>query len=332
MNQKRRTYKINTDGKSYQIHDSPFYKLLSKNKLLSVLCISKEQLITILSSDLNYNVFSQVGKTGKARTIEHPINSVDKLHTRIASLLCRIETPQFMHSGVKGHSHVTNARAHLGSHKTLTTDIKSFFPSTKKAMVFHFFHKRMQCSPDVADILARITTFESHIPTGSRISMPLAFWANMDMFFELERLAKSHNVIMTVYVDDLTFSGKEVNNLFKSTVNKIISKHGHIMHPKKTVLYQHDDVKVITGVVLKNNSVTIKNQQHANIHADMDLWKVVRDDLFVPSSLRNRLLGRLNSLSVISPNLKDKARSINYYKRKSKETKIQLKVATATAV
>ncbi|SQH76927.1 putative Reverse transcriptase (RNA-dependent DNA polymerase) [Shewanella benthica] len=325
MSQQRRKYKINTNGKSYQIHDSPFYKLSSKKKLLSVLCITKEQLQSVLSNELNYNVFSQVGKTGKPRKIEHPINSVDKIHTRIASLLCRISQPEFMHSGVKGFSHVTNAKAHLGSHKTLTTDIKSFFPSTKKSMVFHFFYKRMKCSPDVADIMARITTFESHIPTGSRISMPLAFWANMDMFFELEKLAKLHNAIMTVYVDDLTFSGKAVNNLFKSIVKKIISKHGHIMHPKKTILYQHDDVKVITGVVLKNDSIAIKNQQHANIHADMIFWKIVRDDLFVPQGLKNRLLGRLNSLSVIAPSLKDKARSINNYKRKSKKSRVENK-------
>lgn len=176
----------------------------------------------------------------------------------------------------------------------------------------------MKCSPDVADILARITTFEGHIPTGSRISMPLAFWANMDMFFELENFAKLHNIIMTVYVDDLTFSGEAVNKLFKSTVNKIVSKHGHVMHPKKTILYQPNDVKIITGVVVKNDTISIKNQQHANIHADMNMWKMVRDDIFVPTSLRSRLLGRLNSLSVISPNLRDKARSIGNYKRKSK--------------
>ncbi|MBF4355323.1 RNA-directed DNA polymerase, partial [Vibrio anguillarum] len=93
-------------------------------------------------------------------------------------------------------------------------------------------------SPDIADILADICTCHNHIPTGSRISMPLAYWANCRMFEELESISGKHNVTMTVYVDDLTFSGEKVNRQLKSLVKKIISKHGHTMHPKKTKLYQ----------------------------------------------------------------------------------------------
>lgn len=315
MSRKKLKLKINVDGKSYKIIDSPFYKLIRKSKLLSILCISSDDLNFLRRSTERYNVFSQKGNGDKERVIEHPREKLDMVHTRIASLICRIENPQFLHSGLKGRSHITNAKTHSKNGKVLTTDVKAFFPSTSRDMIFKFFYKTMKCSSNVADILADICSINGHLPTGSRISMPLAFWVNSEMFFELKRLSDLHDVCMTVYVDDVTFSGSAISQLFVSTAKNIISRHGHTMHPKKTVLYKHDDVKVITGVVLNGEKLSIKNQQHKKIHEDILLWKIVRDN-YVPAGLKNRLLGRLNSLSVVEPRLKDKALSIKHYQPK----------------
>jgi hypothetical protein len=318
MTRKTLKLKINTSGKSYLLTDSPFYKLKTKKKLASLLCLDFKELSALLgSSSQNYNEFTQTSDTGKERVIEHPKPQLEKLHTRIASLLCRIKLPDFIHSGKKGRSHLTNARVHIGFHKVLTTDVRSFFPSTKRNMVFSFFHSKLLCSPDVANLLTDICTYNGHIPTGSRISMPLAFWANADMFFELERLATMHQAKISVYVDDVTFSGDAVNRLFTSTVKNIVSRHGHQVHPNKTVLYKSSDVKIITGLVIKGNDIFIQNKQHAKIHVDMMSWKVIRDEgkdfKMVTKGLKGRLLGRLNSLSIIEPRLKDKARSIKGY-------------------
>ncbi|MBS0043358.1 RNA-directed DNA polymerase [Shewanella sp. M16] len=313
MTRKKLRLKINTAGKSYRLHDSPFYKLIKQSRLLSILCITSEELSYLRYSPERYNVFIQKGNNEKERVIEHPREKLEKVHTRIASLMCRIEPPPFLHSGMKGLSHITNAQSHSTNSKVLTTDIKSFFPSTTREMIFRFFYKTLKCSSNVADILADICSVNGHLPTGSRISMPLAFWVNAEMFFELEKLSNMHDVCMTVYVDDVTFSGVTINKLFTKTVKSIISRHGHLMHPRKTVLYKGDDTKVITGVVLSGSKIAIKNQQHKKIHEDILLWKVVRDK-YVPASLKNRLLGRLNSLSVVEPRLKDKARSIKNYK------------------
>jgi hypothetical protein len=39
---------------------------------------------------------------------------------------------------------------------------------------------------------------------------------------------------MSVYVDDITFSGESINRLFLTTVKKIILSNGHFAHPEKT--------------------------------------------------------------------------------------------------
>ncbi|MBL4911448.1 MAG: RNA-directed DNA polymerase [Alteromonadaceae bacterium] len=305
---------MKTLNKAYEISDSPLYKLTTKRKLAALLLLEPVTLNALIKNTDNYNVFEQVNSNGKKRIIEHPNLELDKVHTRIASLLCRIKIPDFVHSGRAKHSHITNARIHIGHHKVLTTDIRSFFPSTSRTHLFNFFNRKMKCSSDVSDILSKICTYNEHLPTGSRISMPLALWANIGMFLELEKIAVKHDIKMSVYVDDITFSGDKLNKLFISTIKRIVERHGHIIHPVKTVLYAKDDAKVITGVILKDGKQFVKNEQHRNVYQDIEQWKILKDTPYMPETLKNRLLGRLNSLSAIEPKFKDKARSIRNHK------------------
>lgn len=310
MKIKHNKLKIIRKGKSYALKDSPLYKITSKKKLLSILSQASITISDLTKAIGDYSIFIDTKNPLKPRTIEKPNKSLDIYQSRIASLLCRIESPDFIHSGTKKRSHVTNAKIHLANENTFTTDIKSFFPSTPIEKVFSFFYSVMKCEPDVADLLAKLCTCNGHIPTGSRISMPMSFWANEKMFRELQNLSIQHNVTMTLYVDDITFTGSNVNKIFSNTVKKIITRHGHIMHPKKSILYPKGSVKVITGVVIRNGTALAKNEQHKNLYQDIELLKGFSGKLSPPEKLIDRTLGRINSLSVIESRYKDKARSL----------------------
>lgn len=307
---KGKKLKLQTKDKSYRIEDSVFYKLSSKKNLARILFVELSEL-SRLQEDSNYTIF-KTGKDGKKkRLIECPKYNLDKIHTRIASLLCRIKSPEYLHSGVKHRSNVSNADSHKGKHAIFTTDITSFFPSTTKQQVFNFFFKRMKCSSDVADILANICTFRKHIPTGSRISMPLAFWANVEMFENLYAFAKSKSINMTLYVDDLTFSGSAVNRSFAYNVKKIISRFGHSAHPEKSKLYSDTQQKLITGVIVGLDGIQVRNKLLKNIHEDFRGWKQLKDlKLTDISSIEPRLIGRLNAAACIDKRYKDKLRSL----------------------
>lgn len=307
--------KIKTLGKCYQIERSPFYKLTSKNTLSKLLGVSLEEITRLLEDPDKYHEFEDRTNSDKPRAIQKPRKPLDSVQSRIASLLCRISVPDYLESGRKGHSHVTNARAHLSAdgapQKILTTDIRRFFPSTTYKMVYDFFRSCLKCSQTVSDILSKICTCRGFVPTGSRISMPIAYWANYSMFSELEKLCHLHGVKMSVYVDDLTFSGGNINDLFLTCVRKIITRHGHEPHPKKTRIYKKDDVKVITGVALTENGVSATNTQHLKLFQEIEAWKAIRD---IPDAseakIVKRLIGRLNSLAIIDFRFRDKARSI----------------------
>lgn len=314
MSQKRQKFKISTRGKTYDLSQSPLYKLNSKKKLADILFITLPELKQLAVNQGNYSVFTLTGKNGKSRIIEHPNERLDQVHTRIASLICRLESPSYIESGLKGKSHISNAKVHLESRELFTSDIRSFFSSTSRIKVFNFFYAKLKCSPDVADILSKLCTYDDHVPTGSRISMPLAVWANVDLFDELLLLALQSELKFSVYVDDITFSGNVLPAKFENEVRKIVRKHNHRTHPKKTKLYKASDTKIVTGVAIKNSTLMVKNQQHMNLYNDMSAWLVSRDNPMIAYSVKNRLIGRLNSLAQIDSRYKDKARSVRNYK------------------
>lgn len=143
MKQKRRKPRIITKKKSYPIQDSVFYKLSSKKRLAKLLHSTPQELKSLVGSE-NYRCFTQT-KNGKPRLIQEPLPKLDKIHSRVASLLCRMETVDGLHSGKAGRSNISNARAHCGEgKKIITADIKSFYPSTTRQSVFDFF--TTQCS------------------------------------------------------------------------------------------------------------------------------------------------------------------------------------------
>lgn len=308
MKQKKRKLKIQTNKKSYTLTDSCFFRLRSKKRLSEILHTDLSEL-KLLTSDNNYNCYTD-SNGPKPREIEHPYFTLDKLHTRIASLICRIGQPDYIHSGVKGRSHITNAKQHVGNHHVLTSDIQSFFPSTSKKMVFDFFNKKMECSPDVSDLLSEICTCKGHIPTGSRISMPLAFWANEPMFSQLYKFSVAKGVKFTIFVDDIVFSGNSIDKRFLHNVKRIVSSYGHVAHPRKTKFYEAGKVKVVTGVAVTECGLEVANRHRKNIFQDIAQWKVIEKAGMKNDDLNNRVVGRMTAQSLIDNRFKDKARTL----------------------
>lgn len=303
--------KINTKKKSYPLDQSPFYFLRSKKKLAELFGVVLHDLL-IISKDTStyYHEFSTT-KNGKSRMVQEPIRKLKFIHNKIASFLCRIEVPDYLHSGVKHRSNITNAAAHANDKKLLTADIKSYFESTKRDKVFNFYRSHLKCSADIAEILTNLSCVKGHIPTGSQISMPLAYWANMGMFNDFMNLSLKHGVIMTVYVDDITFSGQQINKLFLSTLRKIAVRHSHNLHPNKSKIYSKESVKVVTGVAINNDSLLITNAQHAKLYEGFSLIKSLKGVPFSSdSSTAQSLLGRLYALSSIDPKMKERAKTL----------------------
>ncbi|TCP91287.1 reverse transcriptase (RNA-dependent DNA polymerase) [Cricetibacter osteomyelitidis] len=298
--------KLITHNKEYTLDKSPLFNIEYIKRLVSVLNADEEIITSLIKYKAeNYNCFSQ-GK--KKREIQTPINELYLIHNRIASLLARIKLPKYLYSGVKNRSYIDNAKEHLNSKAILTTDVTAFFPSTTRTMIFWFFKDKMQCSSRMANILADLCSINDHLPTGSQISMPLAYWVNSSMFKELHRLAEDHKLKMTVYVDDLTFSGEKVPKGFKYQVEQIIKKHKHQIKSEKTTLYNNQSVKEVTGLILKEGKLLPPNRQLKKLHQHLNLWEKLiespRNGIKI-EWLYPKVIGVLNNITYFRPEYKN---------------------------
>src|SRR5690554_5172561 len=142
--------------KSYNLNQSPLYRINSHKKLSSVLGVKSSSVLTkiVSKSDNNYYL-SKVDD----RDIQVPLNQLRRIHKRIDSLLRRIEQPDYLYSGVKGRSNVLNARVHDNNYNVLKLDIKSYYQSVSKDQVARCFISVFKCSQDVAKTLSEICTY-----------------------------------------------------------------------------------------------------------------------------------------------------------------------------
>ena len=143
----------------------------------------------------------------------------------------------------------------------------------------------------------------NHLPSGSPISSILSYLANIDMFNELDLLAKKYNCIVSFYVDDIIFSSK--NKISKSIVKeaeRIITKYDQVVNIAKTKSYITSDYKKITGCVIYNHELLIPNKTKYKIA------KLLKQDNYTTKEI-NSILGLINNAHLFD---KEKYNDLQY--------------------
>ena len=289
---------------SHDRNQSILYKVTSPQMLADRLLISREELDTLLADADPYKRWIDK-KSGRA--IQEPRPRLGKVHRRIAMLLARIDTPPYLHSAKKGRSYISNAAAHSVEDGCVKIDVRKFYPSARAQAVYHFFLDRMACDGDVAGMLAKLLTVDGHLPTGSSASPIVSYFAYEDLFDELAVLAEACGCKMTVYVDDIVFTGAGATRRLLFAARKAIGKrhlHGH-----KTKLFRPGQPRVITGVVVTKNGLRLPNRRQVRIADDQRLF----DDLPLGREkliLARRLTGRLIEASQVDAGWRVRAQAM----------------------
>lgn len=277
--------------KTYLLNQSPLYKLKSRRKLAELFGLTLKELESLANRQNNYRVFTIGKAANKPRQIQEPKPRVERLHRRLFNLLKRIESPTYLHSGIKGKSYITNAKEHIGADTLIALDIRKFFPSTLGWHVFEFYNEVMLCSKDVAGILTKISTYDNHIPTGSCLSQILAFYAHYRMFEEMNLYVKSVGLTMTCYVDDIAVSGDNANGSVLYHVRGILKRHGLVSHPRKEKIYRKGFPQEVTGSIVVIDGLRLPNRKHKTIHREIDLL-LQQNDSEAKLKLLNVVVGR----------------------------------------
>lgn len=296
-----------TARERYPIDQSPLFRLNSRKRLAQDVFNVQLSLLESLAQrgDTNFRVF-EIFQGGKTRQVAIPKPIMERLHRRLFTLLERIEKPEYLHSGVKGRSYITNAKAHVGLTPLVKLDIKKFYPSVNGALVHRFFQMHLQCSPDVAGLLTRLTTHCNHVPIGSCVSQLLAFFAAKPMFDSLHEIALEHGVNGTIYVDDMTFSGRGATQGFLWKLKRCVHAHGFKYH--KDRVYSSDQQKLVTGVVINGDRITVQPAK------ELEIWRQLSalgdGDLSQRAVVINSLLGSVVAAGQVEARLLTRLRRL----------------------
>jgi len=235
------------------------YNCKSLNKLQSYLLIKNKSYFKKLSNDIKStpSIFYNEFTNKEGRDVCACSSKIKRHHKRLIKLF-NIEKSNYLKSGVKKQSHITNVIHHKGSNFFLLIDIKNFYPSITKSKIKRQLIVTYKQSSNVAEFISNLVTIEQKksngkraLVTGSPISQYFAYVINKKMFDELNELALNENVKFSIYVDDITFSSKTIITYkFLTKVYNILKKYGYSIHKGKIYRGKIGKKSKITGVHL----------------------------------------------------------------------------------
>lgn len=194
--------------------------------------------------------FAKKAPPKKVRWISEPINPLKEIQKRIReNILAQLRLPDYICGGVKGKSTSQNALIHQRSGVLVTIDIQDYFPSITRDQIYKIWSDIIGCSPDVSDVLMKLTTYRGHLPQGAPTSTSLAniFLSSIDepIRAECARLG----VTYSVWVDDISFSGPDARRLIPVAIGAL-KKAGLMISRRKLRVMRLGERKIVTGIIL----------------------------------------------------------------------------------
>jgi len=213
-----------------------------------------------LSPTISYKIYKIKKSNGKFRTITAPNESLKEFQKNIMLYLEQFPIHNSAHGFVSGRSIATNALPHIKKDFVLNIDLKDFFPSISKKMIFSLF----------AELgIERYIDYVLHngfLAQGSPCSPIITnlYCCNLDK--DLQSLANDNFYSYTRYADDLTFSGIYLSDSFISSVYNIVNKYRLNINKKKTKVQFKGTRQVVTGVVV-NEKINLQRSTKKRIRA-----------------------------------------------------------------
>lgn len=208
------------------------------------------------------------------------------IHKRLKKLFDNLIKEDYLKSGIKKQSYISNAKIHLKNNYFFLIDITNFFPSITKKYIKKELILTYKQSNDVAEFISNALTApqkkannQRALVTGSPISQFFSYVINKKMFDELEILAKNYGVKFSLYVDDISFSSnKIISHDFLQKVFYIIKSNGYEISknkPDKKKFYRGKIGinSIITGIVMSKDGIFIPKLREERIENQIEELK-----------------------------------------------------------
>ena len=250
-------------------------------KDLSRLLGVKEEIINEISQSahLMYRSREEPKKTGGTRPIDIPGNRLKWIQSTINKrLLQRTRVHKSAMGGIRAKRLKDNAQKHVGKNLVAKFDLENYFSNISHQQVYDRFCS-IGCSPDVARVLTKLTTYKGRIPQGAPTSTMLAnlvagYARDSNSFnARIDSLAKKRRATATTWVDDVTMSGPRYIQKEAKTFEKIARQSGFIPKNEKNEFTGSHQQQFVTGTVV-NQKVSAPKHYRKTIRAEIHQLKV----------------------------------------------------------
>lgn len=228
--------------------------LVSMRKLEFVLGFKRGDLRRLAAeAEVYYRPFEKIDKiSGKRRKIDNPGGLLKKIQAKIKKcILDKVPLPLGVLGGVKGRSIRDNLAWHTRQKLVTCIDIKECFPTISDQRVHATFIRVLRCSNEIAALLTKLTTYQHRLPQGAPTSTTLAALVLSPLFHELEQLVRPLDLKVTLWVDDVTISGREHRAVLGPAI-ALLRRYGFAVRNKKVKVISRSSCQFVTGGVVNS--------------------------------------------------------------------------------
>lgn len=254
---------------------------------------------------------------GRVRQTYRVSPSLDSVHRRInEAIFSRTMYPTYLTGGIRDRQYprdyVVDAGVHAGQPYIVQEDVRDFFPSVRAEQVRHLWRYFFGFSPDVAEILTKLTTNDGALVQGARTSSHIAnlvFWRDEpDLVADLEKLG----FIYTRHVDNITLSSnvappKSSRTNATSLIYAMLHRHGLRPNRVKRQAAARHECQEIHGLTVNSGVPKLLRRTRARIRAE--IHEFAQEGSKLPPDVREQafrsLLGKVSVVRRFHPHLAD---------------------------
>jgi len=201
-------------------------------------------------------VLKKVKENGiiKERPIFSPHREYKLLLRRINKhILNKAPLPVGVCGAIVGKSLFDMVNVHCNKEAVYQVDLENFFPNIKYPTIFKMFLK-LNCSKDIARLLADLVTFQDSLPQGFPTSPMIANIVASKLDIEQLKICEKNDVSRTRWIDDIVFSGRIIS--LQSIIPKLVTsiKINHfILNKDKELFTRRKDKPEIVGLTINKH-------------------------------------------------------------------------------
>ncbi len=232
----------------------------------------------------------------RSRPIDNPLQNLKWIQQRIYRRLIKpICFPTHILGAVSGRSVMDNAERHLASALLVTLDVRQCFPSITNVHVYRVWSEFLGCSPPVAKLLTRLTTFDRHLPQGAPTSPLLANLFIWMIDEPIRTICGRLRVAYSTWIDDLAFSGEYSRDLIEPSIS-LLAANGLKVKREKIRIMGPRAIKLLTGTRLGSREVRAPREKISRIRSGIHNLRV---GLVPPNDEERYVMGLVGQLRFI---------------------------------